>query len=85
MNPDFTTYQLCRPQQVLFLFFSKFILRERERARARSLALSLSLSLSLSSRGRARERGRKKIPSRLHTVSAEPDVGVDVTNHDIMT
>ena len=35
--------------------------------------------------GRGRERGRERIPSRLHTVSTEPDVGLDLTNHEIMT
>ena len=37
-------------------------------------------------RGRAeRERGRERIPSRLHTVSAEPNVGLELTNHEIMS
>ena len=31
-----------------------------------------------------RER-RERIPSRLHIVSAEPDVGLEPTNHEIMT
>ena len=35
-------------------------------------------------RGREREKG-ERIPSRLCTVSAEPDVGLDPTNHEIMT
>ena len=35
--------------------------------------------------GRSRERGRERIPSRLLTVSAEPDVGFKPTNHEIMT
>ena len=30
--------------------------------------------------GRGRERGRKRIPSRLCIVSAEPDMGFDLTN-----
>ena len=34
-------------------------------------------------RERSRERGR--IPSRLHTVNTEPDVGFELTNHEIMT
>ena len=36
--------------------------------------------------GRDRERGKERIPSRLHTVSAEPDVGLQLTNlrdHDL--
>ena len=31
------------------------------------------------------ERGRERIPSRLHTVSAEPNTGPSPTNHKIMT
>ena len=36
-------------------------------------------------RGGAREGGRERIPSRLRAVSAEPSVGLDLTNHKIMT
>ena len=35
--------------------------------------------------GRGRERGRARIPSRLHAVSAEPNVGLELTNCKIMT
>ena len=35
--------------------------------------------------GRGRERGRQRIPSRLHTVSTETNVGLKLTNHEIMT
>ena len=35
--------------------------------------------------GRARERGKERIPSRLHTVSAEPSAGLELTNSEIMT
>ena len=31
------------------------------------------------------QRGRERIPSRLHTVSEEPDVGLEVMNREIMT
>ena len=57
---------------ILFLFssFYLFILREREQGRGRE---------------RERERGRERIPSRLHTLSAEPDVGLEVTNREIVT
>ena len=34
---------------------------------------------------RGRERGRQRIPSRLHAVSAEPDVGLELTNREIKT
>ena len=34
---------------------------------------------------RERERREKRIPSRLHTVSAEPEAGLNPTNHQIMT
>ena len=31
-------------------------------------------------RGRDKKRGREKNPSRLHAVSAKPDLGLDLTN-----
>ena len=34
--------------------------------------------------GRA-ERERERMPSRLHTVSTEPDVGLELMNHEMMT
>ena len=37
------------------------------------------------SRGEAEREERVRIPSRLHTVSAEPSVGLKLTNHLIMT
>ena len=37
-----------------------------------------------SEQGRSRER-RKRIPSRLHAVSAEPNVGLNLMNQEIMT
>ena len=30
-------------------------------------------------------RGRERIPSRLHADSAEPDLGLELTSHEIMT
>ena len=33
----------------------------------------------------SRGRGRETIPSRLCTVSTKPDVGLELTNHEIMT
>ena len=36
-------------------------------------------------RGKKRERGRERIPSRLCTVITEPDVGLELTNREIMT
>ena len=35
--------------------------------------------------GRGRERGRKRIPSSVCAVSAEPNVGLELMNHEIMT
>ena len=36
--------------------------------------------------GRSRKRGREREnPSRLCAVSAEPDTGVSITNHEVMT
>ena len=34
---------------------------------------------------RERERERENTPSRLHTVSAEPNMGLELMNHEIMT
>ena len=34
---------------------------------------------------RGRERRRERIPNRFHAVNMEPDVGLDSTNHVIMT
>ena len=28
---------------------------------------------------------KERVPSRLHTISTEPDVGIDLTNGEIMT
>ena len=36
-------------------------------------------------RGREREREGERIPSRVHTISLEPDVGLEATDCDIMT
>ena len=35
--------------------------------------------------GGGAERGRQRIPSRLHAVSTEPSVGLELTNLEIMT
>ena len=58
-----------KPYSTIFLMFIYF---ERERARERG-------------RGRGRERGRERSPVRLHTVSPEPNMALDLTNHEIMT
>ena len=36
-------------------------------------------------RERGRERGRKRIPSRPHAISAEPDAGLELMNRELMT
>ena len=36
-------------------------------------------------RGRERERERERVPSRVYTVSAEPDAGLEPTNGEIVT
>ena len=35
--------------------------------------------------GGAEREGRERIPSRLHTAGAEPDVGLELMNREIMT
>ena len=52
--------------------FFKFIYSEKERERVST------------SRG-GPERRRDRIPSRLRTISAEPDVGLELTNCEITT
>ena len=54
-----------------------FILRERERER--------EFTCLQAGRGRGREGERERIPSRLHAVSTEPDVGLKPLNREIMT
>ena len=56
--------------KLLFLIVYVFILRERERART--------------SKGGA-EREGDRIQSRFHAVSSEPDPGLELVNHEIMT
>ena len=52
-------------------FFKTYrLLRERETERER---------------GKSREGGRQRIPSRLRAVRAKPDVGLELTNHKIVT
>ena len=48
-----------------------FILRERER--------------ESENRGGTKKRGRQRILSRFHTVSTEPNVGLKIINHELMT
>ena len=47
-------------------------MREREKERAHKW-------------GRGRGRGRERIPSRLYTVSMEPDAGLKLRDHEILT
>ena len=55
--------------------FKCLFLRERKRERDRALQLGEG----------QRERGRQKIQSRLCLESIEPDVGLELTNHEIVT
>ena len=59
---------------VEFISYLKFILTERQKERNRECK-----------QGRGKERGRERIPSRICTVSTEPDVGLKLTNCEIMT
>ena len=56
-----------------FIYF-KFIHSEREQA-----------GRDEGQRARERERGRERIPSRLHTVLVEIDVGLELPKHETMT
>ena len=57
-------------------FFFKVIYFERGRGREKA---------SASRGGAEREGEREKIPSRLRAVSAEPDMGLEPMNREIMT
>ena len=61
--------------------FILFILRERKRERRRDRE---RMQAGEGQRERERERGRESIPGRLHAVSGEPSVGLELTNHEIM-
>ena len=60
----------------MFLFFCSFYI---------FLCLFICKRVCVCEQGRGRERGRHRIPSRLCTVSTEPDMGLEFTNHEIMT
>ena len=55
----------------IYLFICLFIEREREREREREHKCEW---------GKVREGGSERIPSRLHAVSAEPDLGPELMN-----
>ena len=57
----------------MIFFYSLFIYFEREKEED-----------SMCEQGRGREE-TERIPNRLHAVSAEPDLGLDPTNREIMT
>ena len=58
-------------------YFLKFISFERERERERDRKKAWG--------GGGAERRRDRIPSRLHTISPEPDVGLELTHCEITT
>ena len=61
-------------RQKVFFFLSLLISFERKRDR-----------VHVHKWNKGREKGRKRIPSRLHSVSTEPDARLKLTNHEIMT
>ena len=63
---------------VIPIHFLKFIYFERERERQHEHKWRRG-------RERERERERERIPSRLQIVSTEPDLGLKLTDHEIMT
>ena len=70
------THSRCSINVNFLFFLSLFILRERQRQH--------NWGRGREKEGeRGRERGR--IPSRLHIVSPEPDSGLELMNHEIMT
>ena len=66
----FSPHYSCGEFFLFSFFFSLFLLRE---------------SAYEWGRDREREEERERIPRRLHTVSAEPHAGLELTIHEIMT
>ena len=62
----------------LFLSLIIYFDKERETDRDRETERVVQV-------GRGRERGRKRTPSRLSAVSAEPDAGIELMNRELMT
>ena len=71
-NPLQCVIGSLRAPLFLIIFFKFIYFWERHREREREW-------------GRGRERGRERMSSRLCAVSTESDVGLELTNHEIMT
>ena len=74
-----------QPAEEDFFFFFKFtyLFREREWGRGRKRG-ERERDSERAGKGQ-KERERERIPSRLHAVSMEPDVGLEPMNCEIMT
>ena len=79
---------MCHGEQTrttAVLSFSLFIYYEKERENtSRRGEKGRERETESASKGRA-EREGERIPSRLHAVSTEPNMGLDPTNCEIMT
>ena len=73
-------FAMERQAHFVFIYFYCLFYFERHRE-------SMNKGVVERKRGgeRERERERERIPSRLHIVSSEPDMGLDLTNREIMT
>ena len=67
--------QPYKQASLCFLKFILFILRERAEKGQREREREEEIE---------REKGRERSPSRLCTISADPDVGLKLRNHEIM-
>ena len=62
------------------------MIQDKERRENKTFFFLSLFYLETERRGRAEgEREKERIPSRLHAVSAETDVGLKLTNWEIMT
>ena len=71
-----------------FFFFNKLAVSDVTPVLADIYVFERKRETERVSRGgaeRERERERERIPNRLHLVSTEADVGLDLTNREIMT
>ena len=79
------TYQNTRCQALRPEFLVQWVL-DRAREMAFLLLVFNVYLLILRARGKGRERRRReRIPSRLRTVSTEPEEGLELTHREIMT
>ena len=81
----------CWPRMVSCGSLQVLAIKQTSRSALDLLSFLMFLSLFIfereieSQQGRGREREGDRVPSRLYASGAEPDVGLELRNHEIMT